>query len=85
MPISNCSFFLYCLQYLRGGSVNMRKDLIEVIYMSKKRDIKVNYAEIARLYCCAPRMVKACYERDVTKPCAVDYISIQFKLIILFP
>ena len=36
----------------------MRKDIFEVIFMAKKNDSKINFAEIARQYGCDPRTVK---------------------------
>lgn len=46
----------------------MRNDIFEVIYMSKKENIKVNYSKIAKQYNCDYRTVKAYYERDETIP-----------------
>ena len=46
----------------------MRNDIFEVIYMSKKENIKINYSKIAKQYNCDYRTVKAYYERDETVP-----------------
>ena len=52
---------MYVLRYstklFLGGGI-MRKDIFEVIFMAKKNDSKINFAEIARQYGCDPRTVK---------------------------